>query len=126
MEKNAAAGRTPSSVPISTPPPAVLNVSYPKVSPVFPVNTNPLSDSKSINSKSEPTNFSLPQSYAEERSNNVVHSSELHPQPGEHRFEKFPSAGTLVPLHLSFNIAFVSHSSGKIMSYAPLQCPVEL
>nr|GMD09039.1 Protein MOR1 [Ipomoea batatas] len=98
MEKNAAAGRTPSSVPISTPPPAVLNVSSPKFSPVFPVNTNPLGDSKSINSKSEPTNFSLPPSYAEERTNNVVLSSELHLQPGDHRIEKFPSAvssGTL-------------------------------
>ncbi|XP_019170142.1 PREDICTED: protein MOR1-like [Ipomoea nil] len=98
MEKNAAAGRTPSSVPISTPPPAVLNLSSPKFSPVFPVNTNPLGDSKSINSKSEPTNFSLPLSYAEERTNNVVLPSELHLQPGEHRVEKFPSAvssGTL-------------------------------
>lgn len=112
MEKNAAAGRTPSSVPISTPPPAVLNVSSPKFSPVFPVNTNPLGDSKAINSKSEPTNFSLPPSYAEERANNVVLSSELHLQPGDHRIEKFPSAGILVLPLLSFDIALVSPSSG--------------
>ncbi|KAL2473261.1 Protein MOR1 [Forsythia ovata] len=65
MEKNAAAGRTPSSVPLSTPPPVALDLS-PKNGPVSPVNTNLLNDSRSLNTKIEPTNFSLPPSYAEE------------------------------------------------------------
>ncbi|KAL5730206.1 Protein MICROTUBULE ORGANIZATION 1 [Ranunculus cassubicifolius] len=44
MEKNAAAGRTPSSVPMSTPPPVALNVSSPKFAPMSPVHTNSLND----------------------------------------------------------------------------------
>ncbi|KAL4563558.1 hypothetical protein LXL04_027601 [Taraxacum kok-saghyz] len=53
MEKNAAAGRTPSSVPMPTPPPSTLS---PKFGPLSPVNTN------SLNSRSDqhPTNFTLP------------------------------------------------------------------
>ncbi|CAI9087519.1 OLC1v1021600C1 [Oldenlandia corymbosa var. corymbosa] len=66
MEKTAAAGRTPSSVPMSTPPPVALNLSSPKFGPLSPVNTNPMSDTKSMNVKLEPTNFSLPPSYAAE------------------------------------------------------------
>ncbi|PIN16310.1 Microtubule-associated protein [Handroanthus impetiginosus] len=65
MEKNAAAGRTPSSVPLSTPPPATLNLS-PRYGPLSPVNTNPLNDSRNPNTRAEPTNFSLPPSYAED------------------------------------------------------------
>ncbi|KAL8032653.1 hypothetical protein ABFX02_13G110200 [Erythranthe guttata] len=62
MEKNAAAGRTPSSVPLSTPPPAALNLSP---NPLSPVNANTLNDSRNLNARAEPTNFSLPPSYAE-------------------------------------------------------------
>ncbi|XP_011096260.1 protein MOR1 isoform X1 [Sesamum indicum] len=65
MERNAAAGRTPSSVPLATPPPAALNLS-PRYGPLSPVNTNPLSDSRNMNTRVEPTNFSLPPSYAED------------------------------------------------------------
>ncbi|KAL0353122.1 UNVERIFIED_CONTAM: protein MOR1 [Sesamum angustifolium] len=64
MERNAAAGRTPSSVPLATPPPAALNLS-PRYGPLSPVNTNPLGDSRNMNTRVEPTNFSLPPSYAE-------------------------------------------------------------
>lgn len=38
MEKNAAAGRTPSSVPISTPPPVSPSLSSPKLAPPSPLN----------------------------------------------------------------------------------------
>ncbi|KAL0442796.1 UNVERIFIED_CONTAM: protein MOR1 [Sesamum latifolium] len=65
MERNAAAGRTPSSVPLATPPPAALNLS-PRYGPLSPVNTNPLGDSRNMNTRVEPTNFSLPPSYAED------------------------------------------------------------
>ncbi|KAF1879003.1 hypothetical protein Lal_00047675 [Lupinus albus] len=72
MEKNAAAGRTPSSIPMSTPPPASLNISSPDFAPLSPVNANPLGDAK-LNVKPEPTNFNLPpSSYNEE--NRAVNS----------------------------------------------------
>lgn len=101
MEKNAAAGRTPSSVPMPTPPPSALDLSSPKFGPLSPVNTNPSNDTKSVNSKVEPTHFSLPPSYAEdERSSNTVLSrgsvldqSELRQQLGEQRIERLPSGG---------------------------------
>ena len=38
MEKNAATGRTPSSVPISTPPPVSPSLSSPKLVPPSPLN----------------------------------------------------------------------------------------
>ncbi|KAI3456298.1 hypothetical protein Pfo_012961 [Paulownia fortunei] len=65
MERNAAAGRTPSSVPLSTPPPAALNLS-PRYGPLSPVNANPLNDSRNLNTRVEPTSFTLPPSYAED------------------------------------------------------------
>ncbi|XP_057764557.1 protein MOR1 isoform X1 [Salvia miltiorrhiza] len=65
MEKNAAAGRTPSSVPLSTPPPAALNLS-PRYGSLSPVNADPLNDSRNLNPGGEPTNFSLPPSFAED------------------------------------------------------------
>ncbi|TQD81851.1 hypothetical protein C1H46_032604 [Malus baccata] len=78
MEKNAAAGRTPSSLPMPTPPPATLNASSPEFAPLSPVHTNSLLDSKSLNVKSEPTSFNLPPSYDEEnRLNNAVSSRGL-------------------------------------------------
>ncbi|CAI0393666.1 unnamed protein product [Linum tenue] len=50
MEKNAAAGRTPSITPMSTPPPsALINVSSPDFAPLSPVQTNSLGgDVKSL------------------------------------------------------------------------------
>lgn len=59
---------------MATPPPAVLNVSSPKFAPLSPVHTNSLGDAKSLNVKAEPTNFSLPPSYGEDR---VVHPMSL-------------------------------------------------
>ncbi|KAK4798359.1 hypothetical protein SAY86_030685 [Trapa natans] len=72
MEKNTAAGRTPLSLSMATPPPAALNFS-PKFAPLSPVQTNNLADAKSINSKPDPTSFSLPPSYVE--TDRAVHST---------------------------------------------------
>lgn len=65
MERNAAAGRMPSSVPLSTPPPVTLNPS-PRFGALSPLNTNSLSDSMNTNTRIEPTNFTLPPSYPED------------------------------------------------------------
>ncbi|KAG6392223.1 hypothetical protein SASPL_146436 [Salvia splendens] len=65
MEKNAAEGRTPSSVPLSTPPPATLNLS-PRYGAVPPVNADSLNDPRNMNAGGEPPNFSLPPSFAED------------------------------------------------------------
>ncbi|KAK9681891.1 hypothetical protein RND81_10G035200 [Saponaria officinalis] len=66
MEKNAAAGRTPSSVPLSTPPPSSLTLSSPKLAPLSPVNTNNLNNAKSQFTRVDPTNFTLPPSFSED------------------------------------------------------------
>ncbi|XP_055805496.1 protein MOR1 [Solanum dulcamara] len=102
MEKNAAAGRTPSSVPMPTPPPSSLNLSSPKFGPLSPVNTNPLNDAKSVNNKIEPSHFTLPPSYGEDdRGGNALPSRglssehlELRQQLGEQRNDRFPSGVT--------------------------------
>lgn len=102
MEKNAAAGRTPSSLPMSTPPPSSLSLSSPKFAPLSPLHTNSLNDSKSLNVKAEPTNFNLPPSYGEDdRALNALPSRGLtsdHPEfrqhLGDQRNERFPSGVT--------------------------------
>ncbi|KAG6755568.1 hypothetical protein POTOM_041399 [Populus tomentosa] len=66
MEKNTAAGRTPSSLPMSTPPPSAPNVSSPDLQPLSPVHTNSLNDSKPLHAKLEATSFHLPPSYSED------------------------------------------------------------
>ncbi|KAJ9168430.1 hypothetical protein P3X46_019955 [Hevea brasiliensis] len=97
MEKNAAAGRTPSSLPMSTPPPSALTVSSPEFAPLSPVHTNSLNDAKSLNVKSEPTNFHLPPSYTEDnRTGNTIMSRGLMSENsfGDQRNEKFISGVT--------------------------------
>lgn len=98
MEKNAAAGRTPSSLPMPTPPPAAINLSSPKFAPLSPVLTNSLSDAKSLNTKVEPTNFSLPPSYVEDERVRGLTSdnSELRQYLGEQRNDNFPPGVTAV------------------------------
>ncbi|CAL5346001.1 unnamed protein product [Camellia sinensis] len=98
MEKNAAAGRTPSSLPMPTPPPAAINLSSPKFAPLSPVLTNSLSDAKSLNTKVEPTNFSLPPSYIEDERVRGLTSdnSELRQYLGEQRNDNFPPGVTAV------------------------------
>ncbi|XP_076948805.1 protein MOR1-like [Bidens hawaiensis] len=99
MEKNAAAGKTPSSVPMPTPPPSAMNLPSPKFAPLSPVHTNSLNDGKSVNTKAEPTNFSLPPSYADDMSSSAnVMASRGGPIPGQPDVERFPSgvsSGTL-------------------------------
>ncbi|XP_065847953.1 protein MOR1 [Euphorbia lathyris] len=94
MEKNAAAGRTPSSLPMPTPPPSALNISSPEFAPLSPVQTNSLNDTKSFSIKTEPTNFHLPPSYSEDnRSTNsrgLISENTL----GDQRNEKFTSGVT--------------------------------
>ncbi|KAK4711224.1 hypothetical protein R3W88_005737 [Solanum pinnatisectum] len=96
MEKNAAAGRTPSSVPMPTPPPSSLNLSSPKFGPLSPVNTNPLNDAKSVNNKIEPSHFSLPPSYGEDdRGSNALPSRGLSSEHLElQRNDRLPSGVT--------------------------------
>lgn len=102
MEKNAAAGRTPSSLPMSTPPPASLNISSPDFAPLSPVNANPLGDAK-LNMKPEPTSFNLPPSYNEEnRAFNTISSRPLGSDyaSGDQRNERFMTGGMVVLLCL--------------------------
>ncbi|KHN37797.1 Protein MOR1 [Glycine soja] len=97
MEKNAAAGRTPSSLPMPTPPPASLNISSPDFAPLSPVNANPLGDAK-LNVKPEPTNFNLPpSSYNEEnRAVNAITSRALNSDYtlGDERNDRFMTGVT--------------------------------
>ncbi|PWA59320.1 ARM repeat superfamily protein [Artemisia annua] len=118
MEKNAAAGRTPSSVPMPTPPPSALNLPSPKYAPLSPVHTNSLNDGKSVNTKSDPTNFSLPpSSYAEDdrsvnvmasrgpipvRSNYGYHQEEEEDHRNDRSVNVMPSRGGSVPVQSDF------------------------
>uniref|UniRef100_A0A9I9CQR2 Protein MOR1 n=1 Tax=Cucumis melo TaxID=3656 RepID=A0A9I9CQR2_CUCME len=97
MERNAAAGRTPSSLPLSTPPPASMN-SSPDFAPLSPVHTNSLTEAKSLNVKPEPTNFTLPPSYTED--NRIITSRGPAPDYslGDQRNDKYiggVTSGTL-------------------------------
>ncbi|CAN1226033.1 Protein MOR1 [Linum grandiflorum] len=94
MEKNAAAGRTPSSMPMSTPPPSALNASSPDFAPLSPGQTNSLSDAKSLNLKSEPTNFHLPPAYGEDSRGVNVRGLVSENSLGDQRNEKFMSGVT--------------------------------
>ncbi|GAB4831233.1 Protein MICROTUBULE ORGANIZATION 1 [Ancistrocladus abbreviatus] len=101
MEKNAAAGRTPSSVPLATPPPSALSLSSPKLAPLSPVNTNSLNDTRSQSARLEPTNFYLSPAYNEDNRMGIAVSRglssdqmELRQTPGDQRSDRFPSGVT--------------------------------
>ncbi|XP_022721245.1 protein MOR1-like isoform X3 [Durio zibethinus] len=96
MEKNAAAGRTPSSLPISTPPPASLTVSSPEFAPLSPVHTNSLNDSKSLGGKSEPKNLNLPPYTEDNRAGTAINTRVLAPEnaSADQRNERFISGVT--------------------------------
>ena len=98
MEKNAAAGRTPSSVSLSTPPPASLTLSSPKLAPLSPVHTNSLNDSKSPNTGVEPTNFTLPPSLSEdERTGNPTFGGSMFDSNmGDQRSDRLPTGGNFL------------------------------
>ncbi|XP_042521091.1 protein MOR1 isoform X2 [Macadamia integrifolia] len=99
VERNAAAGRTPSSLPMSTPPPVSLSLSSPKLAPLSPVHTHSLNDAKSVNVKIESTDQSLPSALAEvDRAGNVISlraptfpHPELRQHVGDERNDRYPS-----------------------------------
>ncbi|KAF7820177.1 protein MOR1 [Senna tora] len=93
MEKNAAAGRTPSSLPMPTPPPASLNASSPDFAPLSPVNANPLNDAK-LNVKLEPGFFNLPPSYNEENRGIASRALNSDYASGDLRNERFMTGVT--------------------------------
>ncbi|CAO2823819.1 unnamed protein product [Amaranthus hypochondriacus] len=98
MERNAAAGRTPSSVPLPTPPPSSLTLSSPKLAPLSPVHTNSVNDSKLVNSRVEPTNFTLPPFSDDEKTGNATFRGPTFDHLGDQRSERLPtgvSTGTL-------------------------------
>lgn len=91
MEKNVAAGKTPSSLPMSTPPPVALQVS-PKLSPVH--------TKSSLNSKPELGRSDMQSSFPEDNDVGPVslrsmsnHSDIRH--PGEDWNDRYSSGGTL-------------------------------
>lgn len=106
MEKNAAAGRTPSSVPLSTPPPSSLTLSSPKLAPLSPVHTNSLNDSKSQNTRVEPTTFSSSFSDDERTGNATPRGPTFDHQQflGDQRSDRL--GGNLVYLLLLFALLF--------------------
>ncbi|MCL7034943.1 hypothetical protein MKW94_023873 [Papaver nudicaule] len=99
MEKNAAAGRTPSSVPMSTPPPVALNHSSPKYAPLSPLHTQSVNESKSLNVRHD----SLPPPHIEDGRASHLRStisdpSEMRQNMMDDRNERYPSgvsSGTL-------------------------------
>ncbi|GAB4826923.1 Protein MICROTUBULE ORGANIZATION 1 [Ancistrocladus abbreviatus] len=106
MEKNAAAGRTPTNVPLATPPPAAITLSSPKLAPLSPVNTNSLNDTRPQNARLEPTHFNLLPAYSEEDNRMGIAFSrglssdqmELRHTLSDQRSDRFPSgvnSGTL-------------------------------
>lgn len=98
MEKNAAAGRTPSSLPLSTPPPLALNVSSPKFAPLSPVHT------KSINPKPENITSNLSAPFPEDEGLSAGTASYRGPnladrtQIGDDRSDRYPSGDHLTLL----------------------------
>ncbi|XP_039012307.1 protein MOR1-like [Hibiscus syriacus] len=126
MEKNAAAGRTPSSVPMATPPPASLNASSPEFVPLSPVQTNSLNDSKSLSTKPEPTNFNLPPSYAEHNrgSGNAMNTARVRAPENtlaDQRNERLMSgvaSGTLDAIRERMKSMQLAAAGGNIDEYA--------
>lgn len=95
MEKNAAAGRTPSSLPMSTPPP-LATLPSPKFGSLSPVHT------KSINPKTDSIHSNIAVSYAEDEGVGATTASlrgqsdpsEFRPHLGDVRMDRYP-AGSL-------------------------------
>ncbi|KAK1306094.1 Protein MOR1 [Acorus calamus] len=76
MEKNAAAGRTPSNLPMTTPPPAALTLSSPKLTSL------PHGNTKSLNIKTDPLNPKLTSAYHEDDGVGAAIPRELNVTPG--------------------------------------------
>ncbi|XP_039052270.1 protein MOR1-like isoform X2 [Hibiscus syriacus] len=126
MEKNAAAGRTPSSVPMATPPPASLNASSPEFAPLSPVQTNSLNDSKSLGAKPEPTNFNLQPSYPEDNggSGNAINTARVRDPENalaDQRNERLMSgvtSGTLDAIRERMKSMQLAAAGGNVDEYA--------
>ncbi|KAK8581371.1 hypothetical protein V6N13_144400 [Hibiscus sabdariffa] len=126
MEKNAAAGRAPSSVPMATPPPASLTASSPEFAPLSPVQTNSLNGSKSLSTKPEPTNFNLPPSYAEDNrgSGNVINAARVRAPDNvlaDQRNERFiggVTSGTLDAIRERMKSMQLAAAAGNVDEYA--------
>ncbi|KAJ6844297.1 protein MOR1-like [Iris pallida] len=92
MERNAASGRTPSSLPMSTPPPLALNVSSPKHGPLSPVHT------KSLNQKPETISSNIPVPYSEDEGAATFRSHTNIPDIRSHmaddRNDRYPSGAS--------------------------------
>ncbi|PPR93760.1 hypothetical protein GOBAR_AA26907 [Gossypium barbadense] len=123
MEKNAAAGRTPSSVPMSTPPPASLSSSSPEFGPLSPVQTNSLNDSKLSSTKPEPTSFNLPPSYTEDNrgGGNAVNTARVRAPENalaDQRNERFIiTSGTLDAIRERMKSMQLAAAGGNIDDY---------
>lgn len=118
MEKNAAAGRTPSSMPISTPPPASLSGSSPEFAPLSPVHANSLNDSKS-RAKFEPTNLHLPPSCTEDDRDGNAINTRVAPENAmtDQRNERFISgvtSGTLDAIRERMKSMQLAAAAGNI------------
>ncbi|CAL9206410.1 unnamed protein product [Musa hybrid cultivar] len=92
MEKNAAAGRTPSSLPMSTPPP-LATLPSPKFGALSPLRT------KSISAKSEGINSNVAVPYAEDDAGGTTAASRGQTDPSEFRshlgddhMDRYPAA----------------------------------
>ncbi|CAL9209207.1 unnamed protein product [Musa hybrid cultivar] len=92
MEKNAAAGRTPSSLPMSTPPP-LATLPSPKFGALSPVRT------KSISAKSESMYSNVAVPYAEDDAGGTTAAlrgqtdpSEFRSHLGDDRMDRYPAA----------------------------------
>ncbi|XP_068645428.1 protein MOR1-like isoform X2 [Aristolochia californica] len=101
MEKNAAAGRTPSSLPMPTPPPVASILSSPKYAPLSPVHTKSVISPKpdSINSNSMQPVFPDDDSsggppVATRKGSIFYHSDMRQHHMGEDRNDRFPSVTT--------------------------------
>ncbi|XP_068640507.1 protein MOR1-like isoform X2 [Aristolochia californica] len=99
MEKNAAAGRTPSSLPMPTPPPVSSTLSSPKFAPLSPVHTKSVISPKSetINSNGMQSVFPNDDSsggppVATMKSSVFYHSDIRQHYMGEDQNDRFPSA----------------------------------
>ncbi|XWS16703.1 hypothetical protein CRYUN_Cryun34aG0113700 [Craigia yunnanensis] len=123
MEKNTAAGRTPSSLPISTPPPTSLTVSSPEFAPLSPMHPNSLNYSKSLSAKSEksePTFLNLSPSYTEDnRAGNAINTRVLAPENAlsDQRNERFiygVTSGTLDAIRERMKSMQLAAAAGNI------------
>ncbi|URD81254.1 CLASP N terminal [Musa troglodytarum] len=120
MEKNAAAGRTPSSLPMSTPPP-LATLPSPKFGALSPVRT------KSTSAKSESINSNVAVPYAEDDAVGTTAAlrgqtdpSEFRPHLGDDRMDRYPAVtmGTLDAIRERMKSIQAAAAAGSLDSSA--------